>query len=393
MIIINKKEECCGCNACKQICPKKCISMEYDKEGFLYPKVDESKCIKCNRCIKVCPMINNYVNQYKPKTIVAKAKNEDIRRNSSSGGVFSIISEKILDENGVIFGATLNSQFDVEHISIKNKDELKLIRGSKYIQSNINDNFINAKKYLTDGRQVLFSGTPCQIAGLKKYLGKDYDNLICIDIFCHGVPSKEVFSKYIEYLECQYESKVKNIEFRNKDKGWNNYSLKITFVNEQIYRKSNKEDPYLQGFIRGLYLRPACYNCKHKGFNSGSDISLGDMWGSKNLFPRWEDNKGISVIACNTLNGETLINNVSDKLETNSVTLEEIYKGNKAIYDCARYNSNRPKLFSELKATDNIVEIINRYMVVEKNNSKKTIILLKKIKNKIYLINRYIKGY
>lgn len=393
MIVINKKEECCGCNACKQICPKKCISMEYDEEGFLYPKVDESKCIKCNRCIKVCPMINNNVNQNKPKTMVAKAKNEDMRRNSSSGGVFSVLSETILDKNGIIFGATLNNQFNVEHISIKNKDELKLIRGSKYIQSNINDNFIEAKKYLTENRQVLFSGTPCQIAGLKKYLGKEYDNLICIDVFCHGVPSKEVFNKYIEYLEGQYNSKIENIEFRNKDKGWNNYSLKITFVNGQVYRKSNKEDPYLQGFIRGLYLRPACYNCKHKGFKSGSDISLGDMWGSKNLFPRWEDNKGISVIVCNTSNGRTLINSINDKLEIKPVTLEEVYIGNKGIYDSAKYNSNRPKLFNELKSTNNIIETINKNMSVEKINSKNIVIIFKKIKNKIHLINRYIKGY
>lgn len=198
MIFIQDKKECCGCSACASVCPKNCITMSEDSEGFLYPHVDESVCIDCHLCERVCPMINHGKDREPLAVYAAKNSNETIRMQSSSGGIFTLLAERVIDEGGVVFGASFNDRWEVVHDHVETKEELAKFRGSKYVQSKIGDNYRKVKLFLSEGRNVLFSGTPCQISGLKKYLRKDYDNLLAVDFICHGVPSPGVFRTYLQ---------------------------------------------------------------------------------------------------------------------------------------------------------------------------------------------------
>ena len=234
MINIKVKQDCCGCSACMQICPKQSITMVTDNEGFLYPEVNNTTCIDCGLCEKVCPVLNQNDGSQPIEVYAAKNNNEQIRLKSSSGGIFTLLAEKIIAEGGVVFGAKFNTDWSVVHSYTETIDGLEDFRGSKYVQSSIGDNFLKAKQFLTDGRKVLFSGTPCQIAGLKHFLRKEYDNLLTIEVVCHGAPSPRVWKDYLEYRKERVYKKGKNtvslsqnempqivgIAFRDKTNGW-----------------------------------------------------------------------------------------------------------------------------------------------------------------------------
>lgn len=220
MISIDDKSRCCGCSACMNICPNNAIKMKIDNKGFKYPIVDDEKCVNCGLCDKVCP----YNNEYTKKEIYNKSvayggwnNNDEIRKNSTSGGIFSAISKYVLDNNGLICGAIYDDNLKVIHEIVDNIENLKKINGSKYVQSDMKDNFKKIKKYLEDGKLVLFSGTPCQVSGLNSFLGKEYENLYTCDIVCHGVPSPKVFEKYKKELEKAKNSEIININFRDKE--------------------------------------------------------------------------------------------------------------------------------------------------------------------------------
>ena len=200
MIKIARKEDCTGCHSCYNVCPKKCIDMKFDEEGFLYPSIDSSKCVECGLCEKVCPIIHTIEIENEPIAVGCYNKDEKIRMDSSSGGIFTLLSELVIQYGGVVFGAEFDENYNVRHSYVDNIEDLYKFRGSKYVQSTIGNSYYNAKQFLEQGRQVLFSGTPCQITGLKRYLQKDYDNLICQDIVCHGVPSTNVWEHYKKFI-------------------------------------------------------------------------------------------------------------------------------------------------------------------------------------------------
>lgn len=258
MIRIERKQDCCGCEACRQICPKACITMQRDEQGFLYPNVNESNCIDCGLCEKVCPVINQSYGHKPISTFAAKHLNEEIRMNSSSGGIFSALSEETINAGGIVFGACFDEEFNVIHNYATTLVDCKHFRGSKYVQSRIGDSYIHCEKFLKEGKLVLFSGTPCQVAGLKKYLRKEYPNLLTIDVVCHGVPSPVVWQ---EYLKSKFgNNKPLYINFRDKQKlGWNKFGLKIITSKKQInqYHKNNN---YMLCFLSDLCLRPSCYS-------------------------------------------------------------------------------------------------------------------------------------
>ena len=328
-----KKNQCCGCSACVQKCPKNAISLKEDEEGFFYPIVNKEKCINCGLCKKVCPFINYEVEQKEnyPKAYAVKNKiNKDIL-NSSSGGVFIAIAKYIIKENGVVFGAAYDENNNVNHISVEREEDLFKLQGSKYVQSNILNTFKDAKESLDKGKKVLFSGTPCQIRGLKNFLLKDYDNLITCDLVCHGVPSQKLFKTYLKSLEEKYQKKIKKYDFRNKDKkGWG-LTAKVTFEDGKSKYINSDFDSYYSNFLDCNTYRESCYNCKFTTTNRNTDITLADYWGILSIHNDFYDEKGVSLILVNSKSGLDLLNNIADNIELIETDLNYAITKNKNL--------------------------------------------------------------
>lgn len=369
MIVLTKKEDCCGCNACVQVCSKKCIAMREDQEGFLYPHIDQCICINCGLCEKVCPVINQGELRQPLVVLAAKNSNEKVRLLSSSGGIFSLLSEYILEKNGVVFGARLNDKWQVVHDYTETKEGLSAFRGSKYVQSHIGNSYAQVKLFLKQGRLVLFSGTPCQIAGLKRYLFKDYKNLVTLDIICHGVPSPKVWQNYLDekvasegrkkilFANDIYGKKhISNIFFRDKRSGWKKFSfvLAITLTDSNEKKKQIllsdvfSENIYMKGFLSDLYLRPSCYDCPSKCGKSESDITLGDFWEIQKILPYYDDDKGVSAVL---IYNPELLEKVKGILFENShkVTYQEVFIGNSPLEKSPHTHPNRDYFFSLLE--------------------------------------------
>lgn len=308
-VIDNKK--CCGCNACVNICPKQCIHNQADSEGFLYPVVDRELCIGCNLCEKVCP-------EQVPAAVSIPLSTEgmiytdaNIRRQSSSGGVFSAIAANIISKGGIVYGARFTADWRVIHSSAETVDELQQFRGSKYVQSDTGTVYADIKRHLQEGRWVLFSGTPCQVRGLRLFLRCDYERLFCVDFICHGVPSDAVFQAYLdgEVMRLGFKDKneIRKVNFRDKsDAGWHRYCLALT--------RDNSDKPlfvhdsaYMRGFGANLYLRPSCYSCPTKNFRSGADITLADYWRVETLNPELDDSEGTSLVTTLTKRGQEIL--------------------------------------------------------------------------------------
>lgn len=309
------KSKCCACTACKNICPKQAIEMLPDEKGFLYPKIDENKCIKCGLCEKVCfyntgyKVLDDHLN--KIETYAIKHKDFNIRMNSRSGGIFTALSDYILDNKGVIYGVGYKENFVVCYKRAETKEERNKFRGSKYVQSELNDIFKQVKNDLEADKWVLFSGTPCHVAGLVKYLGKKkYEKLLLVDIVCHGVPSPKMFSDYINYIEKKYNDKVNNFDFRDKTFGWNQ-SIESFKINQNKYSQTI----YSRLFGSCLGFRESCYNCQFTNLNRPSDITIGDCWGIAKNRPDIDDNKGTSLVIVNTEKGKFIQKNILSNLE------------------------------------------------------------------------------
>lgn len=310
MLKITDKSQCCGCEACAQVCPVQCITMQMDDEGFRYPSVDTEKCSECGACRRVCPVLNRDEERQPLQTLAARNPQEQVRMQSSSGGVFSMLAERTLARGGVVFGARFDERWQVEHAGVESIEELASLRGSKYLQSRIGESFKRVREHLKAGREVMFSGTPCQIAGLRKFLRRDYDNLLTVDVVCHGVPSPLVWSRYLEW-ECQkHGTEVENlrrVSFRDKQSGWTSYSVLVEGAEGEIVRQIFRENLFMQGFLRNLYLRPSCHSCAARSGRSGSDITIGDFWGIRDVLPEVDDDGGITLLLINTDKGAQAI--------------------------------------------------------------------------------------
>ena len=354
MIAITDKTKCCGCHACANICPKNCIEMVYDDEGFLYPKIDKSKCINCGLCKNICPILNKPKVEEKVFPCAYAAYNKDlaVRMQSSSGGLFSLLADFVLSENGVVFGAAFNDKFEVEHIGIENAEDLNKLRISKYVQSRIGNSYKDAKKFLDNGRKVLFTGTPCQIAGLLKFLGRPYENLYTQDIICHGVPSPGIWQKYVEYrAKCEGDDvSVKEIKFRKKINSWKKYSFSFVFSNDKEYRKTPYyTDPMMKMFLFNKCLRPSCHKCAFKDVNRPSDITLADFWGVNGVARDLNDDKGISLVLVHSEKGKELFEKIKDKIVFREVDFKKATRHNPLVKRSARKSPSRNKVMKDFK--------------------------------------------
>lgn len=327
MISLKNKYDCCGCSACAQACPKQCIIMVNDEEGFLYPQIDIDTCINCNKCERVCPIINQNSAKKPIVAYAAKNKNDQIRLISSSGGIFTLLAEKTINNNGVVFGAKFNNKWDVIHDYTEKLDGIGVFRGSKYVQSQIGDNYKKAQKFLQEGREVLFSGTPCQIAGLHRFLNKTYLNLITVDIICHGVPSPMVWQKYIQRY---HQKQITDILFRDKTNGWKNYEFVISSGQHTIIREKRANNVFMNLFLSDLCLRPSCSNCPAKKGSSHSDITIADFWGIEHVISTYDDDKGCNLVLINSIKGADIFNSLDcEKVETN---FDDAIKHNASYY-------------------------------------------------------------
>lgn len=314
MINIINKASCVGCEACRQICPKQCITMVYDNEGFSYPMVSSKDCIKCSLCEKVCPIIQYGINELRPnnRVFAVKHQNHKVQFESTSGGAFTAIANWAELQNGIIFGAAYDEQLNVIHCKAKNTEEYVKFRGSKYVQSLIGNTFIEIRELLTQGKLVLFSGTPCQVSGLKLFLLKPYSNLYTVDIICHGVPSPKVFKDYINFI--QKKGKLLSINMRYKAKGWNASEGKIIYANGKKIVGSGVAGLWRKLYSSRCITRPCCYECKFTNFNRQGDITIGDYWGIEKSHPNFFDNNGISLLLLNSAKGNYIFENIKNEL-------------------------------------------------------------------------------
>lgn len=352
MIQIQDKKLCCGCHGCAQACPKQCIEMIPDTEGFFYPKVDESRCIHCGLCEKVCPVIHAKADDPQRMPDAAAAKNEDdvIRQESSSGGVFTLLAKQVIDRGGVVFGAAwTEDRRAVEHIAVRTEAELKKLRSSKYLQSTIGSCYAQAKESLNRGEQVLFSGTPCQIEGLRQFLRKDYDNLLCVDIVCHGVPAPGVWRRYLSECEEKYGAKVTDVTFRDKSTGWESYCVTLTFDNGKKQSIPVSGEPYMRAFLSNACLRPSCHDCRFKKYNRESDLTLADFWGIEEVCPEMNDDRGTSLVLIHSAAGQAAMDAIGEQMTAKPVNLAEALHQNPSAIRASGVHENREAFLESLE--------------------------------------------
>ena len=375
MITVKNKKDCCGCHACVTVCAKHCITMQEDKEGFLYPVVDKEACTDCGLCEKVCPVIHQDAPHEPLSSYIAINRNEEIRLQSSSGGIFTLLAEKVISEGGIVFGARFDAEWNVIHAWTDTIEGLAAFRGSKYVQSRIGDTYREAREFLKQGRKVLFSGTPCQIAGLKKYLRKEYDNLLTVDFICHGVPSPGVWRRYLSELREELRAErgvgknsvpssidelpvITGISFRDKTNGWKKYGFLLRYTaseaasntvsasamrEEKEFLQPFAENPFMQGFLADIYLRPSCYACPAKSGKSGSDITIADAWGMENFAGEHDDDKGACYVMDNTAMGVSYMSVFS--FEQHIINVDTIKRYNPPYLSSVKPHARRNKFF------------------------------------------------
>lgn len=381
MIKLTDKKDCCGCAACVQRCPKHCISMKEDEEGFLYPFIDETVCINCGLCEKTCPIISHPEKLPTMEVLAVKNRNEAERMASSSGGVFIALAKKVIEQGGVVFGAVFDENWEVKHTYSETLDGVKPMMGSKYVQSRIGESFCQAERFLKEGRKVLFTGSPCQITALHNYLHKDYPNLLAVDFLCHGVPSPGVWRRYIDemftYATHMAAKKntvfpssimsvpvITNIEFRNKTlNGWKKYCFVVrgsayskVDTNAVLLSEIHQDNLFMKGFLADLYLRPSCYRCKCKNGVSHSDLTIGDFWGINRLMLDFDDDKGVGLVLLNTDKGKAVFDTLDIEVRTSS--LEDARRFNSGFNEDVKISPQRNRFFKGFVRNRNMVGLI-----------------------------------
>ncbi len=397
MINIINKADCCGCSACANACPKSCIEMKPDEEGFLYPEVDTESCINCGLCDKICPIKTaEAVSQDNAVSdaFCLRAKSTDIVKDSTSGGFFTPLCEYVLNKNGVVFGAAYTESKKIEHISVscKNKEDVKLLRGSKYVQSNLCDSFTKVKELLKNGVTVVYSGTPCQIEGLLSFLRAPYDNLITVDLICKGIPSPMLWEKYINYQEQKYKSEVEKVTFRKKTYGYHSGTMELVFKNGKVYHGSGRVDYMLKSYYKEICSRASCYECHFKTDHHKSDFTIFDCWSASKLVSGLKDDDfGYTNVFVNTEKGRKLLNELSDSYECYPIDLEKaIELDGVMVRRSAIPHKERKNYYKNLMETP-FPEHINEFIPISKKDyiieNAKTVVyklgllnLIKKIK-------------
>ena len=360
MIQIIDKHNCCGCSACSSICPKHCITMQADNEGFLYPKVNEADCIDCGLCEKVCHELHPFEERKPQKVYAAINKDEEVRLKSSSGGIFYLLAEKTIAEGGVVFGARFDEQWQVVIDYAETMEDVKAFMGSKYVQARTATAYADAKRFLTERRKVLFSGTPCQIAGLHHFLRKPYDTLLSVDIICHGTPSPKVWGLYLDEVVTAGRKAINDVQFRNKRNGWKAFNFTMEYNKDEqsvSLCSHHQQNHFMRAFLRDMILRPSCYQCQAKSGRSHSDITIADFWGINTEMPEMDDDKGTGLVLVNTNKGLSAIdwNKINHKETTAEVALRHNSAYNLSVY----VHPNRRNLFSRLDKANSVIALID----------------------------------
>lgn len=358
MIKISDKSKCCGCCACVDVCPQKAISLKTDIEGFWYPEVDLDKCINCGLCDKICPELHIQElkkNDFeKPARVIAAInKNMAVRWDSTSGGIFSALADTMYEQGGYVSGAIYNDDFSVRNYISNNPEDLTKLRSSKYLQSKAEGLYDEIKVLLKNGEKVLACGTPCQMAALRSFLQKDYENLVIVDFICRGVNSPKVYRKYLDSLERKYGGKVIYVKAKNKELGWRNLTRKVIFDNGKAYYGVSMDDDFRRGYHTNVYCRPSCYACQYKGFPRMSDITVGDCWGIEKIDKNLDNNIGTSVILLNSKKGLDYYEKIKNRLESREVELSMVLPGNPALIKSLTHSKiDRKQFFDDLDVLD-----------------------------------------
>ncbi len=398
MINIIDKKKCCGCNACGDVCSKGAIIFQTDIEGFWYPQVDPAKCVECGLCEKVCPIIN--INRLKhndlPKAdcYAAENKNISVIFSSTSGGIFSALAEATYRENGYVGGAVFNEDFSVKHIISNNREDLVRLRGSKYIQSDLSGFYKNVQTLLKQGEKVLVCGGPCQMAGLRSFLGKDYDNLLIVDYICRGIGSPKVFHSYLQSFERKYGVKVVQARAKSKEFGWRNLTQKVVFANGKCAYESKEISVWTRNFNRdGLFHRPSCHDCQFKGMPRMADITIADFWGVEGLKLKniVDKDLGISLVMVNSEKGKRYFEQIKKKINYEEVPFEKVTKGNRSLYESVQQECvDRSAFYIDLD-TMNLRDALNKHY--PKPDSLPLKLRMRRKLRDIYRISLSIKAY
>jgi coenzyme F420-reducing hydrogenase beta subunit len=378
------EERCTGCNACANICPKECISMISRSEGFLYPEIDLERCDHCGACRCVCPILHPVPTALLAASHVVACWNRDepIRFQSTSGGAFSALADQILDSGGVVFGAAFDEEMRVRHIAVQRKENLGRLRGSKYIQSDIARSYVEARNILRQNRSVLFSGTPCQIAGLSAFIGEENGDLVTCDVICHGVSSPGLFARYVDHLERRFRAKLVHISFRHKLHGWHLPSTMASFKDGRERVLTDLADAFMYGFINDLTLRPACYSCPYANVDRISDVTLGDFWGIGDLAPFSHPTRnGVSLVLVNSERGRQLLAESAPSLYCEDRSLEEAKHKHDRLRHPACEPMHRHEVFIDYLGLD--YEQFARRHLVDKNPER----LIKRIVPRAWLLH------
>lgn len=343
---------CTGCSACENACGLGAIGLIADKEGFVYPQVDSEKCVQCGKCIKSCPSLHGVPSSgyIQPEVYAAWNTDAEVRILSTSGGVFSALAQAVISRGGYVAGAFYDDGFRICHGVVSSLDEIPRLRQSKYAQSWMGSTFTQVGRLLKEGKLVLFCGTPCQSAGLQRFLSKEYENLYCCDFICRGVISPKVYEKFLKDMRPTETVQLDVVHFKNKDFGWNRFSTKLTFADGSIYHKDRNEDYYMRGYLRhNLYIRPSCHQCQYKTLPRISDLSLGDFWGIGNYDKTLDNEQGTSVVLVNSEKGKTLFAWAQASLFVNKRSIEEVLAGNSCLLNVAEPGKYRAFFFEKME--------------------------------------------
>lgn len=350
--IIELNEKCCGCGVCEAVCQHSALVMAENKEGFFYPSIATDACIDCKLCEMACPVLSATSHNHTRINKIYAAHNKDafVRLASSSGGVFTSLAEYVIERNGIVFGVKMTADFNGTQFGMaESLEQLAEFRGSKYVQPCVDQVYKKVRACLQKGRMVLFSGCPCHIAALKSYLKREYENLILVDLICHGTSSGFIWKQYLKDIVRKKQSKVVHVDFRNKEKGWSNYSMAIDFEDGSRYLQEKYNDPFYLAFNQDLCLRPSCSFCSFKGVNHQSDITLGDYWGIEHNPSMKNDDRGISLIITHNEKGEQIINSCRKHLLIEQECEKSVLNYNISYYKSARMNPNRQKFFDRVE--------------------------------------------
>ena len=358
MIRITDKSRCCGCTACMSICPVQCIVMRRDREGFDYPVANPDLCISCGRCEEICPMTSDKEAAGHLEAIAAR--NAEFMHGSSSGGVFPVLARKVIDAGGSVYGAVMNPDLTVSHAEASDMSGIEAMRGSKYVQSELYAAYDDVRCSLEQGQKIMFTGTPCQVAGLKSYLGRDHEDLLLVDCACHGVPGPGLWEKYVKALGKKYRMPINEISFRGKERSWRKYEFVVSGPQHKV-SVPHAKDPYMLLFLQDMTLRPSCYACPLRNGGSGSDLTLADLWNVAEVAPEMNDDKGASLILVNTEKGRRMLETVSlDAVPVDSAVAK---KRNGAFGSSPAVPDRRTEFFQGVHSAEDLVRYMKGFVV------------------------------